>query len=688
MVFPASNRPYSLPVRASIEQGSPSQRPVERAGWERFAYRPPIDGLRAIAVMLVLLFHAGMPGIANGYIGVDVFFVLSGYLITSLIVRERLVTGTISLLVFYARRVRRLLPAAILVLLVTAFVYEWVAPPLDVMENRMGFTYAALYVSNWYFLSQAQDYFAADASPSPVLHYWSLSVEEQFYLAWPLLMIGLFAIRPVRERYGPWVLMGLAALAIAISWSIAQGNEMSGYFSTFARAYQLLMGSALAVVLLWWQKRDGPILTRDAIERWRVRLLVPVGLLILLVTGTSLITLPPWWVGMIGCLATVCVLLGMELDPQSRGLHSLSMRGPRLIGRWSYSLYLWHWPVIVLGTMAAVLPLQWWLRVPTVVLVSFLLAGLTWYAIERRSMGLQIATNYRQLVIILVGLLVTGLAAFGSLAILRVSADAQLVYDRVVAGQRVGQNEGTVVDPATEPTKAGARTILFIGDSHANFWREAFRNYANEKGTRVVFVTKISCPWMDIPAMDPETGRDFHCNEDLWEKGLEQARQLAPDVTILASRAVLSRTLLTDSGKLQADDPGWAEAVTAGVAKSLAEITPLTGRVVIIEPIPETKTSMVSCLTQGGDTGRCDQPVSVKPGTVAVEKILRAAALANPTVVTVSVDELICPDLSCPAVVNGIPTHRDEQHITVEFAQSLMASLEQLISEKGISLSS
>ena len=163
--------------------------PERRDDSEREGFRPDLEGLRAIAVGLVLLFHAGVPFVAGGYVGVDVFFVLSGFLITGLIVRELEKTGTVSLAAFYARRARRLLPAAMVALVATMVASAFLLPPLSVPDVAADGAAAALYVSNMRFAFQATDYLQSAAAPSPLLHYWSLAVEEQFYLFWPALLL-------------------------------------------------------------------------------------------------------------------------------------------------------------------------------------------------------------------------------------------------------------------------------------------------------------------------------------------------------------------------------------------------------------------------------------------------------------------------------------------------------------------
>ncbi len=215
-------------------------------------YRPHLDGLRALAVYLVVAFHAGVGRASGGFVGVDVFFVLSGYLVTGLLIRDldgpdrRVRFGR-----FYSRRVRRLLPAAAVNLVVTAIVFGAVAAPVELADAQRAIRAAALYVANWHFISQSADYFAVDVESSPVAHYWSLSVEEQFYVVWPVLLAGIYALARRRRGSERRVVQGAIALGALGSFVLARslaGPDISrAYQGTDTRAYQLLAGALLAV---------------------------------------------------------------------------------------------------------------------------------------------------------------------------------------------------------------------------------------------------------------------------------------------------------------------------------------------------------------------------------------------------------------------------------------------------------
>ena len=222
-----------------------------RTGDPRAHYRPQLDGLRAIAVYLVVAFHSGADRFAGGFIGVDVFFVLSGYLVTQLLVRDIRGRGRIGFGRFYSRRFRRLLPASFVCLLVIAAVYAAVAAPAEVIQGLRGIKAAFLYVANWFFIRESSDYFGANIDASPVVHFWSLSIEEQFYAIWPVLLGGLFLVTRGAGRVRWHVIRGAVAVGALCSLLLAirlSGTNLNrAYYGTDTRAYQLLAGAFLAL---------------------------------------------------------------------------------------------------------------------------------------------------------------------------------------------------------------------------------------------------------------------------------------------------------------------------------------------------------------------------------------------------------------------------------------------------------
>ena len=304
--------------------------------------RPDVEGLRAIAVVLVLLYHAGVPGFAGGYIGVDVFFVISGFLITGLLYRELGATGRISFRDFYVRRVRRLFPAASVALLVTFLLSAWLLSPLALPRVAGDGVAAALSVANIRFALASGDYFTAVATPSPFLHYWSLSVEEQFYLVWPALLLIVHRLGGARAVVA--AIVGITIVSLTLAVVMTEVATTWAFYSLVTRAWQLAVGGLLAIL---------------ALHRWRSSAVSGVlaalgwaGLAMILAGGflfDELLAYPGAW-ALLPTLGAVLIIAGGDrrLGP---GL-LLQTRPLRFLGRISYALYLWHWPLLVLPAVA------------------------------------------------------------------------------------------------------------------------------------------------------------------------------------------------------------------------------------------------------------------------------------------------------------------------------------------------
>jgi peptidoglycan/LPS O-acetylase OafA/YrhL len=304
---------------------------VRPAAEPRDGFRPDLEGLRAVAVVLVLLYHADVPGFSGGYVGVDVFFVLSGFLITGLLLREVRRTGRVSLPNFYARRARRLLPASALVLLVTVIASVFMMPPLRVPDVSVDAAAAALYVSNMRFAFQATDYLQAEMAPSPILHFWSLGVEEQFYIFWPAIVLLVTRGGGNAARRIGIVAGFIAAASFLLSLSLTQANQPWAFFSLPTRAWELGLGAFLAI--------GATQLTR--IPARPAAAMAWVGLAMVALSGVVLSTGTPF-PGVAALLPTMGSALviagGFRQTPFAPG-RWLSKAIPRFLGHWYIYLY-------------------------------------------------------------------------------------------------------------------------------------------------------------------------------------------------------------------------------------------------------------------------------------------------------------------------------------------------------------
>lgn len=336
-----------ISVRVGQNATSTSAPRHARAPRAALGYQPALDGLRGVAVVAVLLYHGGVSWAQGGFLGVDLFFVLSGFLITWLLLTEHETTGRISIRAFYGRRARRLFPALALVLIAVAGYALWVAQRSQLDQLQGDLLGALGYITNWRLIGQDRGYFDAFAAPSPLQHTWSVAVEEQWYLVWPPVMVGLLALGArLRAR---WLLGAMTVAFCAASWALTMALAGPGidpsrvYYGTDTRAHQLLLGALLAIV----RHPAGVALT----PRWRRPAAVGgAGALLWMLWLATTVNDRSGWLfdGGLGLVAIAsCAAILAAVQPSGRLVQVLSLRPLRAIGMVSYGLYLWHYPVFV-----------------------------------------------------------------------------------------------------------------------------------------------------------------------------------------------------------------------------------------------------------------------------------------------------------------------------------------------------
>jgi len=340
----ATSNEESQPTAAAIsalDARNDAAPPEDTPGGLELKFRPDIEGLRAVAVVVVVLFHAGLSQLAGGYIGVDVFFVISGFLITGLLLRERDTRGRISILGFYARRFRRILPAAILVIIGTTVAAYYIQNIITYTVTAGDAKYSSLFAANWR-MSQLSSYFNMGSEPSPLRHFWSLAVEEQFYLVWPLLVLLLGVLARRMSHRGKVLCASSVIVVASFVWALHEvtANPTWAFYSPFTRAWELGLGAVAACLAA--ESARIPKITGVVIG-W-------VGLLAILwaaVFQGHQANNYPGWPALVPVLGAVAVIVGGASGIGAG--HFLAFAPVRSVGRVSYGWYLLHWPPMILA---------------------------------------------------------------------------------------------------------------------------------------------------------------------------------------------------------------------------------------------------------------------------------------------------------------------------------------------------
>ncbi len=647
----------------------------------RLSYLPALDGLRAIAVTAVLLYHLDVGWAQGGFLGVDLFFVISGFLITTLLLREHDATGRIGLGSFWIRRFRRLVPPLVVVVAATVVATRLWGVPEQWASVRSDAIAALAYVANWRFVLADQSYFDTLLGPSPLLHTWSLAVEEQWYILWPVVMVGLVAIAARRSAGVALAVVVAAAVASAV-WMAVLYDPLDAsrvYFGTDTRAQQLLIGAALA----WFvQVRPAGL---DLGSRTRGAWAVVAGLVVFAVVASTTFDEAAWlYRGGFFAISVLCavLVLGTATTAPAMPLRWLTWAPLLWIGVRSYGIYLWHWPVILFVGDPIGLDLP---RVPLMfvqVAVTLLLTELSLRLIERPARttswrpGLVVASWSAVAgvaIVVALVVLVPGRAEFSTATVFRPAAltngvdgdDGPAEPSRTrpdgdgpntTGGAAPAGSTGELSDdvPATVP--ADPRTdVLILGDSTAAaLWDRMDPAWAED--WRVQLMARLGCGIFDDSTLDADTDRPnshpAECSE--WRNEWRVSMYAVdPDVAIVMVGAweVLDQHI--DGVDYRFPSTEWAELVRSQFDDAVG-IAASTGVPVVVISVP--------CMEPSGDD---DTTARTDPARVAaVNAIIADVAADRPSVRVADLGSVLCPGGTPIGDVDGERVRYDGVHVS------------------------
>jgi peptidoglycan/LPS O-acetylase OafA/YrhL len=681
-------------MSASVLLGQPTGATAKKIPRVR---RLDIEGLRAVAVLSVLAYHAKVPGFTGGFVGVDVFFVISGFLITSLLVAEVQGSGRLDFGRFYARRAVRILPPAGLVLALTATVMPLVFTPLRVVSASWDVLSAALYVVNWRFIAQQTNYLHAGSDPSPVLHFWSLAVEEQFYLVWPLVVLaaGFVAIRSGRSR-APYLILFSAVAAVSFAFGVRWTYRVNAvaYMSSFSRAWEFALGGIVALIATATKRR---VATGVGLVGW-----AGLGAIVLACVRFSDATMFPGYAALVPVLGACAVIWAGSAVGSSPAAWApgplLSRAVPTWIGRLSYSWYLWHWPVLILA-QAAIGPLSW----PNLAAITLISAVPAWLSLKLFEQPLRASRviSARAGNGISIGLTATLVACVCALLVgsstLTALREQAARAKTVAAGTTlsVGANSGPVTpspldakrdtshvapgcfldNAPTAPPRCllnefGALTdkpidsqrVVLFGDSHADEWLPTAQAVAKATGWSIEYFAKAGCPLADVMVKNAQTGNNYvECAT--WKRNVFNRLASEP-----APRLILIGSLNTWGYNVS------GESDAAGWTRTMRSFAAIDAPVVYLRdnPTPGTSDDVPQCISAAlNDWSKCSFPRAAPP-----DPLMQGTPPSHGLAARVDLFDVLCPPSlpRCPAVLNGVLLYRDISHVT-NVAMNLLAPL-------------
>lgn len=656
--------------------------------------------MRGVAVLAVVFAHFGMPGFQGGFVGVDVFFAISGFLLIGFLHSELSLTGNVSLIAFYGRRARRILPAALFVILSTAISAHFVLNELAAGEVREDAAWAVLFVINLLFIDRGADYFAQYDAVSPLQHYWSLAVEEQFYVVIPLIfaLAAATALSRRKRRATRW----LALLTLcSFVWCIYATNQSttSAYFSSLTRAWQIGIAGLLAIVLKQGQLK----MTKG---RSQVSSAVGVGLLVVSVgflRGDSY----PGFYALLPIGASLA-LLAAGADPAQRTIvqRVLESRLLNAVGLVSFSLYLWHWPVLTIGSRVwpQALGSDASMRIPALLAFSLILAAFSWWLIERPFMKLSWHDFSKRSpqcarVSAIGGLLGAAILVMFSVLTIFGPDSASRLHVSPIKEQKLkewqlkvsaGLELKKLPDSVTPPLKTlsedresmscltvdvtnmsrcqwgskdAPKSVFVLGDSHAHMWITALRYAFAPQKFSLRYLGMSGCPNAGVIRVDPEwPDRPQECTDhQSWVLSLIKKER--PDIVVLSDSAGFPVGLDSQLPAMTAAERQRWERATQSM---LIKVRELASRVIVIGQTPRGR-SLETCLPANLKLSSCLGNDEVTSRLRDAERRMARKEKAS----FVDPAPWLCVGLVCPPVIDNTIVMFDDNHLTVSIERRL-----------------
>jgi peptidoglycan/LPS O-acetylase OafA/YrhL len=695
-------------IAVGSARGRPAATPREEA--RQRGFRPDIQGMRALAVGMVVVYHLYPSLLPGGFAGVDVFFVISGFLITGHLLREYHKTGKVALLDFWGRRAKRLVPAAALVLTVTWVGSRLLLPATQLADTAAQIRASALYFQNWQLASDSVNYLQASSAASPVQHFWSLSVEEQFYLGWPLLfllaaLVALTARRPQERRArGHRVALLLAGAVVAASlwYSVyyTHANPAGAYFVTTTRIWELGLGGLVALLPARLCERIG----RCGPLGW-----AGLGLVIASAFVLSAAFAFPGFLALLPAGGAAALILGGSAAARFGPSKLTSVRPMVFIGGISYSLYLWHWPIIVLWTTWRGHPAGWRSGL-AIVAVSVILAWLTkvWVEDKVRTASLLSGHEWRSVStalaavvpVVLVSLYIVaepapwdgdlgpnypGAAALTA-SVHQVKAAPVLPQPTAISlpaywqqGCLVAESSATPKECVYGDTSDPVLTVALAGDSMAGDWFTPLEKIAVDRHWKLVIELHAVCPLSSTMMVQPETGGPYTACHT-WGAAVvhDLVTSIKPDVVITSDYPGLATMRHPAGGAAAQADIGsgmasyWNRLENGGIS------------VIAIKESPDVGLNVPACLSQHS-AAKCTVP-RAQAVTPDLPTVYATRATAG-KVPLIDMDSLICGPVNCSPVVGNVLVYQDNHHLTSTYALTTAPYLEKRLLKVSKTLS-